>query len=231
MRIASVIDISLVDVPGIPVTALFTGGCNFDCPYCQNAQLIPLTSGTTMPIRSIVEKTKGSLSSGCCITGGEPTIHRDLPQLLKELRRKDSYHINLNTQGSVPAVLKQCLPYVDSVWFDIKADPNRYRQVVRSAFEPWPRVRESMELVMNSDAAFWPRTTYVGNLMSTEDIQAILNLLEKIGFQGQYVVQRYVESAGTRRAESSQLRAPRRDEIEPLAKNTPSGIKMRLEPF
>jgi pyruvate formate lyase activating enzyme len=231
MRIASVIDVSLVDVPGIPVSVVFTGGCNFDCPYCQNAQLIPESSGTDMPIRAIIAKTEGSLSGGCCITGGEPTIHRDLPQLLKELRRKRDYHLNLNTQGSRPDVLKHCLPYLNSVWFDIKTDPTRYREVVRTPYDPWSKVRESIDLVMHSDAAFWPRTTYAGNLMSTHDIQAILRFLGEIGFRGDYVVQKYLASAGTRKTEVAKLRMPTRDELEPLTRDTPPGIKMRLELF
>jgi pyruvate formate lyase activating enzyme len=231
MRIASIIDVSLVDVPGIPVSVVFTGGCNFDCPYCQNAQLIPESSGTDLPIKAVVAKTEGSLSNGCCITGGEPTIHRDLPQLLKELRRKKDYHLNLNTQGSRPDVLKHCLPYLDSVWFDIKGDPKRYREVVRTSYDPWPKVRESIDLVMGSDAAFWPRTTYAGNLMSAQDVRAILGHLDEIGFRGRYVVQRYVASAGTRKTEVPNLRIPKREELEPLVKDVPLGIKMHLELF
>ena len=83
MRIASVIDVSLVDVPKIPVTVIFTAGCNMDCPYCQNAEIIPLTSGTTMAISDIVDRVRGNFSDGYCITGGEPTIHKDLPDLLR----------------------------------------------------------------------------------------------------------------------------------------------------
>jgi len=231
MRIASIIDISLVDVPGIPVTVIFTGGCNFDCPYCQNAQLIPKQSGSETAIQVVVERTKGSLSSGCCITGGEPTIHRDLPVLLKRLRRGAGYHLNLNTQGSVPSVLKSCLPYLDSVWFDIKADPKRYREVVRTTQDPWPDVRRSLDLVMKSDVLFWPRTTYVGNLMFPRDIEAILSFLEEVGYSGEYVVQKYVASAGTRKEEASQLKMPKREEIEPVIAKAPPGIKVRLELF
>ena len=86
MRIASIIDISLVDVPGIPVTVLFTAGCNMDCSFCQNAEIIPLESGSEMVISDIVERVRGNLSDGYCVTGGEPTIHKDLPLLLKALK-------------------------------------------------------------------------------------------------------------------------------------------------
>ncbi|MHA2374127.1 MAG: radical SAM protein, partial [Candidatus Thorarchaeota archaeon] len=75
MRVASIIDISLVDVPGIPVTVIFTGGCNFDCPYCQNAELISLSSGEDLSPSEIVARARGHLTDGYCISGGEPTIH------------------------------------------------------------------------------------------------------------------------------------------------------------
>ena len=142
MRLASIIDVSLVDVPGVPVTVLFTGGCNFDCPYCQNAELIPRKSGDDLAISEIVKRARGNMVDGYCITGGEPTIHKDLPDLLCALKEDGAEHVNLNTQGSVPDVLKECLPYLDSVWFDIKTTPNKYRQISRTRTNPWRRVKK-----------------------------------------------------------------------------------------
>jgi len=231
MRIASIIDVSTVDVPGIPVTVLFTAGCNFDCPYCQNAQIIPLSSGSEMPIEVIVGKTCGSLSSGLCVSGGEPTIHRDLPELLGELKRVRGGHINLNTQGSVPEVLEESLPYIDSVWFDIKAAPDRYSQVARVRENPWNAVHKSIEMVMSSNVAFWPRTTYAADLMSPHDIEGVLHILEEEDFQGEYVLRNFVRSLGTRRSEDSNLRAAKREEVEPLFERLPSGITLKLEGF
>lgn len=231
MRIASIIDVSTVDVPGIPVTVLFTAGCNFDCPYCQNAQIIPLSSGSEMPIEAIVGKTRGSLSSGFCVSGGEPTIHQDLPELLGELKRVRGGHVNLNTQGSVPEVLEECLPHVDSVWFDIKAAPERYQQVIRTHKNPWDAVHKSIEMVMSSGVVFWPRTTYAAGLMSLHDIEGVLRVLEAEGFEGEYVLQNFVRSLGTRRSEDSNLRAAKREEVEPLFSRLPSGIALKLEGF
>ena len=229
MRIASVIDISLVDVPKIPVTVIFTAGCNFDCSYCQNAELIPLSSGESMTIPDIVNHARGHLVDGYCITGGEPTIHKDLPELLKALKEDCACHINLNTQGSVPSVLERSLPYIDSVWFDMKASPTQYIGTVRTSHDPWPKVQRSLELLLDSDVLFWPRTTFVRNLTTPDDIRAILITLQELGFRGEYVVQNYVDSAGTREAEVAAFEKPNREELEPLRSNLPSGITMRLE--
>jgi len=229
MRIASIIDISLVDVPKIPVTVLFTAGCNFDCPYCQNAELIPLSSGESMTISDIVSRARGHLVDGYCVTGGEPTIHKDLPELLKALKEDCDCHINLNTQGSVPSVLERSLPYIDSVWFDMKASPAQYMGTVRTAHDPWPKVLQSLELLLDSNVLFWPRTTYVGNLTTPDDIKAILEVLHELGFNGEYLVQNYIDSAGTRAEEVAAFETPNREEIEPLRSILPSGITMRLE--
>jgi len=229
MRIASVIDISLVDVPKIPVTVIFTGGCNMDCGYCQNAEIIPLDSGTEMKIPDIVESVRGNLSDGYCITGGEPTIHKDLPLLLQALKEDGAGHINLNTQGSVPDVLERCLPFLDSVWFDMKSVPERYVEITRVKNNPWSRVLRSIKLLIDSDVSFWPRTTYVGGLMNANEIQRIADLLDELGFQGEYLVQNYKKSAGTRKSAVATFEEPEESELKPLLDSMPSEITLKLE--
>lgn len=229
MRIASVIDISLVDVPKIPVTVIFTGGCNMDCAYCQNAEIIPRTSGTEMTISDIVERVRGNLSDGYCVTGGEPTIHKDLPLLLKALKDDGAGHINLNTQGSVPDVLKKCLPYLDSVWFDMKTTPERYAEITRVSVNPWPKVLRSFHLLVDSDVNLWPRTTYVGGLMNLDEIQRIADILHEIGYQGEYLVQNYKKSTGTRESEVMNFEEPEEKDLKPLLDSMPTGITLKLE--
>jgi pyruvate formate lyase activating enzyme len=229
MRIASVIDISLVDVPKIPVTVIFTAGCNMDCPYCQNAEIIPLSSGSKMAIPDILERVRGNLSDGYCITGGEPTIHKDLPDLLKVLRDDGAGHINLNTQGSVPDVLERCLPYLDSIWFDMKTIPERYSEVTRTKNNPWSRVARSIKLILGSDVAFWPRTTYVGRWMHPDEIVRIAHLLVGFGFEGEYLIQNFIKSSGTRELEICEFKEPSREEIEQIIDEIPPQISLRLE--
>ncbi|MGY5854119.1 MAG: anaerobic ribonucleoside-triphosphate reductase activating protein [Candidatus Thorarchaeota archaeon] len=229
MRISTIIDISLVDVPGIPVTVIFTAGCNFDCPYCQNAEIIPSDSGTDLTIQEIIAKSVGHLSKGHCITGGEPTIQADLPQLLKELRAAGSGHINLNTNGTNPSILQQCIPFLDSVWLDLKTSPEKYNFVARTAHNHWSSVLKSINSLLNSDVAFWPRTTYAGSLMTPEDIEHIAKLLSNLGYKGKYLVQNYIESSGVRDEEISNLATPDRAELEYLEEMDFSGVEVVLE--
>jgi pyruvate formate lyase activating enzyme len=229
MRLASIIDVSLVDVPKIPVTVIFLAGCNFDCPYCQNAEIIPVNSGTEMSPSEIAQQASGFLTDGFCITGGEPTIQRDLPRLLALLKQYPNKHINLNTQGSVPSILKDSLPFLDSVWFDMKTSPAKYPRVARTKRNPWPRVEDSIRLLMDSDVSFWPRTTFVGGLMTLEDLMGVVDFLSSVGFQGEYLVQNFIKSAGTREEEVEGFYSGNPDEIASLTESTPPGIRVRLE--
>jgi pyruvate formate lyase activating enzyme len=229
MRFASIIDVSLVDVPKIPVTVIFLAGCNFDCPYCQNAEIIPVDSGTELSPEEIASRASGFLTDGYCITGGDPTTQKELPDLIGLLKSDPDKHMNLNSQGSVPSVLERSLPFLDSVWFDVKTAPEKYKEVVRTKTDPWSRVRKSIELIMDSDADFWPRTTYVGGLMSADDIREILDFLSEIGFKGEYLIQNYMESSGTREGDVEGFYQAPESEVAGLVESAPSGIGVRLE--
>lgn len=228
MRLASIIDVSLVDVPRIPVTVIFLAGCNFDCPYCQNAEIIPLDSGTEASPAEIASRAKGFLTDGYCITGGEPTMQKDLPVLLRELRAPEK-HVNLNTQGSVPSVLESSIPFLSSAWFDIKTSPKKYQHIARTKDDPWPRVRKSIDLLLDSDVLFWPRTTYVGGLTNTEDIELILDFLSDIGFSGEYLLQNYIKSAGTRDADVADFYSAPESEVAEFSGPARPGIRVRIE--
>jgi len=228
MRVASIIDISLVDVPSIPVTVIFTGGCNFDCSYCQNASLIPLDSGEEIELDELVTRVQGFLSDGFCITGGEPTLHKDLPELLRLLRERIGGHINLNTQGSVPSIILKSIPYLDSVWFDLKASPERYPKVCGLNSNPWPRIVASIGHIRDSSVEFWPRTTFVGALMTEDDIRGIIEYLEGIGFDGRYTIQNYVPSAGVRETESRQLSTTSEESIQAVIDSIHASFEIAL---
>jgi pyruvate formate lyase activating enzyme len=230
MRVSTIIDVSLVDVPKIPVTVIFTAGCNFNCYYCQNAEIIPLDSGTEMTASDLANRAKalGTLTDGYCVTGGEPTIQKDLPELLR-LLREPGKHINLNTQGSVPSVLEKSLPYLDSVWFDIKTSPAVYQDAVHTKSDPWARVRSSIEMIMKAEAEFWPRTTYVGGLLTPANILDILEFLKEVGYKGEYLVQNYIDSAGTRDELVKDFYSAPVEELDEVKSRVPEGISLRLE--
>jgi hypothetical protein len=82
---------------------------------------------------------------------------------------------------------------------------------------------------MDSKIAFWPRTTYVGGLTTPDDIRGIVQVLDEIGYKGEYVVQNYKQSVGVREKDTTWFYEPPKEEIEPILKDLPKKLTIRLE--
>ena len=124
MLIAGLNKTTLLDYPGRVAATIFVGGCNFRCPFCHNGGLVldPLYQGvySEEEILSFLKKRK-SILRGVCITGGEPTLHADLPEFIEKIRAL-GYQVKLDTNGYAPHVLEQLLgkQMVDYVAMDIR---------------------------------------------------------------------------------------------------------------
>lgn len=127
MKIYGMIKTSTVDYPAKIVTTVFLGGCNFNCEYCQNFDLIkPAKDAETISEETVIaflKKRKGIID-GLCISGGEPTIHDE--NLIKFIRKVKSelgneFLIKLDTNGSNPGFIKKITEIVDYVALDLKA--------------------------------------------------------------------------------------------------------------
>jgi pyruvate formate lyase activating enzyme len=134
MRIAGLVGSSLIDFPDRIACVLFLQGCNWNCWYCHNPQLIPLDSDESDPytletFREFLERRKGRLD-GVVVTGGEPTIHHDLPKLLYMIKGM-GYAVKLDTNGSNPQMVKAILEagLVDYIAMDIKAPWGKYQEI------------------------------------------------------------------------------------------------------
>lgn len=177
MRIAGLIPFTLTDYPGKVAGVVFTQGCNFRCPFCHNAELLPVDvpDSSLMPeeeIFSFLEQRRGKLE-GIVITGGEPTVQPDLMPFLIKIRSL-GFLAKLDTNGSRPDVLKKLFAEraVDFVAMDIKAPPAKYNQLA-GVKAPLGKVLESIVLIAHSGVPHQFRTTVVPSLLSETDVQAI----------------------------------------------------------
>ena len=147
MIIGGLQKISLLDYPGHISAIIFTQGCNFRCPFCYNPMLVePAGSGKSKYLEKIkqkdyptieednlfafLKKRQGKLDA-VVITGGEPTIHRDLPNFLNKIKKLD-YKIKLDTNGTNPLLLQQLIKkkLVDYIAMDIKSSFDNYHKSV-----------------------------------------------------------------------------------------------------
>ncbi len=130
MKILGMQKLTLLDYPGHVGAVLFLDGCNFRCPFCQNGSLVLAPEALPQISREelfrFLEKRRGILE-GICVTGGEPTIHRELPELIRAIR-DFGYLVKLDTNGTNPSMLARLLEegLLDYAAMDIKAGHLHY---------------------------------------------------------------------------------------------------------
>ena len=176
MKIYGLQKMTLLDFPGHVACTVFLGGCDFRCPFCHNFEL---ADGSARPVMDeeelfvFLEKRKGLLD-GVAVTGGEPCLHGDLPDLLRKIRDM-GFMTKLDTNGNHPEVLRQILEegLADYVAMDIKNSPARYAQTAGLAEFDLSRVRESVRLLMEGAPAYEFRTTVVREFHRADDFEAI----------------------------------------------------------
>lgn len=168
---------TLLDYPGHLAATLFTGACNFRCPFCQNASLVLYPDSQPLipeeDILAYLDKRRGILE-GVCITGGEPSLQPDLPDFIRRVREKGLL-VKLDTNGGSPGMLKTLLDegLISYVAMDIKSSPEHYPDAAGVPELHFDSVAESVRLIMESGVPYEFRTTAVKELISEEDFRSI----------------------------------------------------------
>lgn len=179
MKIVGIHKLTLLDYPGKVACTVFLNGCNFRCPYCHNAELLGDAEEvmTVAGLMAFLRKRQGILE-GVCITGGEPTLHPELPALLGEVRAL-GYVVKLDTNGYRPEILEAVLDQglVDYVAMDLKNGPEGYAETVGLAGMELAKIRQSIRLLMDSPVDFELRTTVAKPLHSGESITSMADWL------------------------------------------------------
>ena len=173
---------TLIDYPGKVAATVFTLGCNFNCPFCHNPELVDREKIKEQPIIKegaffdFLESRK-KLLDAICITGGEPTIHNDLVSFIGKIKEK-GFLVKLDTNGSRPKILSELFQknLVDFAAMDIKSSLNKYCQAISGQIEQ-KDILESIDLIRNSGKEYEFRTTVVPGLVDKEDIKKIGQLL------------------------------------------------------
>ena len=178
MRIAGLQKLSLLDFPGHVSCTVFTGGCNFRCPFCHNASLVLPEQLADEPDRerevlAFLKKRQGLLD-GVAITGGEPTLQKDLPDMARRIREL-GYDIKLDTNGLHPDVLGRMIRegLVQYVAMDIKNSPERYAQTAGLQKIDLSPIRESAAMLMEGSTEYEFRTTVVTELHDDDSFTGI----------------------------------------------------------
>ena len=181
MRIGGLNSFSLSDFPGHMAAVIFTQQCNFRCPFCHNGSLIPREPADgklilEAEILHLLERRRNQLD-GVVISGGEPTLQSDLIDFVARIKNM-GLAVTLDTNGSQPDILKDLLKkeFIDYIAMDIKAPWHKYEYLtgVRTSIA---QLQKSITLIANSRIDHEFRTTVVGPLLSSEDVEMIRGLI------------------------------------------------------
>lgn len=181
MKIGGLIKFTLIDFPGRPAAVVFTQGCNFRCRYCHNPELVyPHMFAEPVAIEEIysfLKRRQGTLE-GVVVSGGEPTLHEDLPSFMADLKAM-GYATKLDTNGTRPDMLKSLLDakLLDYIAMDIKAPMEKYSLITGVDFNP-EVLRQSMDLIRQSGLDYEFRTTYDKEVLTDADISTITQRLD-----------------------------------------------------
>ena len=174
MNISGLQKMTLLDYPGKVACTVFLGGCNFRCPFCHNSELLEVTAPPVMDDTALLAflKKRAGLLDGVCVTGGEPTLSPELPELLRRIRAL-GYAIKLDTNGSRPDVLRALAAegLVDYVAMDIKNSPAAYPETAGLPKLDLSRIEESIRFLAEGHVEYEFRTTVVKPLHSPDRIR------------------------------------------------------------
>lgn len=176
MKFSGIQKTSLVDFPNRIASILFTPGCNLRCPFCHNWRIVvdprPPFLNEEKALKILEERKK--YVDAVVITGGEPTIHKELPKFLKKLKDR-GFGVKLDTNGFDFQTLEQCLPYLDYVALDVKTCLRKYPSL--GAKDTSQLVR-TIEILKMGKVDYEFRTTVVPGFVETTDMHEMCELVK-----------------------------------------------------
>lgn len=194
MFIAGLQKLTLLDYPGKTACILFTRGCNFRCPYCHNASLVvrgkECVAIPKEEVLSFLKKRQGLLD-GVVVTGGEPLLYEDLPDLLRPIKEM-GYLIKLDTNGTRFSLLRSIVEegLADRVAMDIKNSPRLYPETCGREVD-LQEITRSKDYLLEGHVEYEFRTTAVKGLHTRD---SLLEAAAWIRGAKEYYLQQYKDS-------------------------------------
>jgi len=193
---------SLVDFAGHLSAVFFISGCNFRCGFCHNAGLMGMrTAGISWArLQEVCRRFSGDWVNAAVITGGEPTLCGELKGLIEFLRGQ-GWAVKLDTNGSRPDALRECIGLLDYVAMDVKAGLSGYAEL--TGFGEVDKIQKSIAVIRDYARDYEFRTTVIPAFHTAAQMREIGEMIKG---SKRYVIQPFV---------------PRDDLPDPALRETP----------
>ncbi|KLO20985.1 ribonucleoside-triphosphate reductase [Marinitoga sp. 1197] len=182
MILAGIRTFSFVDYPKHISAVVYTGGCNFRCKWCHNWKIAYSNDYNSISEEKIIDKLSALRKrlNAVCVTGGEPTIHNDLPEFISKIKEL-GYLIKLDTNGTNPEIVEELISknLIDYVAMDVKAKPENYCKLINVQENYWNTISRTINILRSSNIDYEFRMTYVPNLSTEEDIEFFEEFLKE----------------------------------------------------
>jgi pyruvate formate lyase activating enzyme len=176
MKFSGLQKTSLIDYPNKVASVLFTPGCNLRCPFCHNWRIVVDPKPPFLHEAAALEvlESRKKYVDAVVVTGGEPTMHKELPKFLAKLKAR-GFQVKLDTNGFYPEVLEECLASVDFVALDVKTCLDKYRLL---GAKDTAGLMRTVEILKAGKVPYEFRTTAVPELVTAEDVVCIGELVK-----------------------------------------------------
>lgn len=179
--IGGVQKLSLVDYPGHVAAALFLAGCNMRCGYCHNPELVlPERLAPSIPVEEVMTFLKSRVGrlDGVVISGGEPTIHDELPELCRMIKQL-GFDVKLDTNGTRPEMVRAMIDegLIDFVAMDVKGPLEKYVEIAARPID-LEAIVDNVRLMIDSGIGHEFRTTIVREQLEVSDFEKIGELVK-----------------------------------------------------
>lgn len=187
--------LSLLDYPGKMACTLFTGGCNFKCPFCQNSDLVFLPENMIeIKEKDVLQylQKRSNILEGVCISGGEPLLHDEIESFLRKVKAL-GYSIKIDTNGSFPDKLRYLVDegLVDYIAMDIKNGECDYAKTLGMKTIDFEAIKESIAYLKTGVVDYEFRTTFIKEFHDKDSVKEIGKLIKGAKH---YYLQNFVDS-------------------------------------
>ena len=194
----SITPFTLLDFKSYPSAILWCSGCDMRCKFCYNTDIVLGTGKYNFEDLEAFLISRKNLLKGVVICGGEPTIHKELFEIIQAIK-KMGLKIKLDTNGLHPKMIKKLIEHdlIDFVALDFKTHEQKLYDVVGVQNHHFSKFEQSLDILLHSKIEYEIRTTIHHSLHSIEDINIMLNFLQNKNYTKSYYVQNFIDVPST----------------------------------